>query len=168
MEQTAGAGDTTFTFHALVSPQAVAQEFVLQVVHQLGSSSGSVTAQPVSIDAKPQARINGSVNANVSGKPGATITLRGGESQGSRDGDVLEYQWRQVSGPDVMPATVDAADLVIVLPENKADVVLELIVNNGRSASEPATAHVDVNKGGGGALTWLLALFAIVAVQRRK
>lgn len=119
---------------------------------------------------------NAVAGANQTVNSGAAVTLNGSASN-DPDGDVLSYQWTQLSGASVMLSNATSASATFTAPSVSSDQLLQfqLSVSDGMLSNTAVTA-VTVrraggglgNKGGGGSLGWLmLALLGAIATRRR-
>lgn len=105
------------------------------------------------------------------------VTLNGAQSSDS-DGDVLEFQWLQIGGPNVTLNNANAASANFTAPAVTSDTMLQfrLTVTDPSGLSDSATVTVTVTRednsasgsSGGGAAGWLLLLYLLAAGVRRS
>jgi hypothetical protein len=98
-------------------------------------------AQPEPGNSAPTARISSTATAHK----GDTVTLDGGQSSDPEGGDALAYRWT-ITAPAGSAATLTGSDTAA--PSFKADqegaYEVQLVVNDGKLDSAPATATVAV------------------------
>lgn len=172
VEQAAGEKGQKIRFDLTPPDSTTGQQFQLALNYRFEGQDQTTTVKApiVTIDGKPVAMINGSTKAQLKGKPGSTIVLSSDGSHGSREDDVLSYEWRQVAGPTATTSRTDAAELTVNLQEKGGVLVFELVVGNGRSESAPARAEIRVQEKGGGSMGSLLAavLPIVICLRRRQ
>jgi hypothetical protein len=104
------------------------------------------------------------------------VTLNGSQSSDS-DGDSLDFQWQQISGPSVTLNNAGAAEATFNAPSVSSDTMLQfrLTVSDPSGLSDSATVTVTVTRpsdasggdsGGGAVNTWLLAWLLAAAGVR--
>ena len=119
--------------------------------------------------------VNNSPNA-VAGvsqtvKSGVVVTLDGAQLN-DPDGDAITYQWLQTSGTAVTLSNTNAASATFTSPIVTSDTLLrfQLTVSDNGGLANVSTTSVTVRKpgksGGGGSMTWLLFVLAVLAVAR--
>lgn len=139
------------------------------VLEETGES-GSFTSESITVEQNVRALIEGSESLQLNGIAGETLTLSAEESYTPRAEDSLSYSWKQLSGPTVNIPDTEAGSISVNLPEvlNTDDVVLELVVTNGRSsASAVATINVrnaesSNSKSGSGSFSFALVLCCLL------
>jgi choice-of-anchor B domain-containing protein len=132
-----------------------------------------VVADGVGLNTAP----NAVAGTNQTVNSGANVTLNGSASN-DPDGDMLSYQWTQLSGTAVNVLNATSASATFTAPTVSSDQLLqfELSVSDG-VVTETATTAVTVrrsggnkNKGGSGSLGWLtlLAMLAVTGCRLRQ
>jgi len=149
------------------------QTVSLTFAYRQGSSAGAnAVAPPVLVEGYPVARIQGSAAATLQAKVGDSLSLDTSGSAGARDGDTLQFSWRQIAGLNA-PVTVANGGSSLNVPNEAAGQTLryELVVSNGRRDSTPATLQVTVapnSSGGGGAVSWPFLIAMLMALTMRR
>jgi choice-of-anchor B domain-containing protein len=106
----------------------------------------------------------------------SVVTLNGSQSSDS-DGDSLDFEWQQISGPSVTLNNAGAADATFTAPSVSSDTMLQfrLTVSDPSGLSDSATVTVTVTRpsdanggdsGGGAVNAWLLAWLLAAAGVR--
>jgi hypothetical protein len=132
-----------------------------------------VVADGVGLNTAP----NAVAGTNQTVNSGANVTLNGSASN-DPDGDMLSYQWTQLSGTAVNVLNATSASATFTAPTVSSDQLLqfELSVSDG-VVTDTATTAVTVrrsggnkNKGGSGSLGWLtlLAMLAVTGCRLRQ
>ena len=169
----ASGNGTTLKLVVGTSAVTQTQNVALTFAYRQGSSAGAnASAPPVLVEGYPVARIQGSAAATLQAKAGDSLSLDTSGSTGARDGDTLQFNWRQVSGPNA-PVTAANGGFGLNVPNEAAGQTLryELVVSNSRRSSMPATLEVDVaanSSGGGGAAGWPLLIAMLLALTMRR
>jgi hypothetical protein len=98
------------------------------------------------------------------------------------DGDLLTYEWRQISGPTVELGANTAQSITLIMPEVSRDEVVSFAVyvsDNEKQVSastlitvvdtSPSASNTSDAEGGGGAVSiYVLAFGFVVAISRRR
>ncbi|MDH4125265.1 MAG: choice-of-anchor B family protein [Gammaproteobacteria bacterium] len=112
------------------------------------------------------------VGANQTVNAGVSVTLDGSASN-DLNGDALSYQWTQLSGTAVTLSNASSESATFTAPSASSSQVLQfqLSVSDG-VAEDTATTAITVrragNKGGSGALGWLMLLMLLGATTIRR
>lgn len=93
------------------------------------------SAQPLNIT--PIASTSG----DMSVRPGSKVVIKGFGVD--PDGDSLQFIWNQTSGPIIPGSPVMRKNLAFI-PRKEGTYVFELIVNDGKTKSDPATCSITV------------------------
>lgn len=125
------ASDDTLLFKLTVTDESGAQHSAIQTVMLKGSSQAQNT-MPVATVAPPQ-----KVMAN------RWITLDGQRSFDS-DGEVVQYQWKQIEGPTVRIDYADSSYAYAMAPEFDTTLKFELTVTDNAGGSAAAVHTVKV------------------------
>lgn len=174
--QSPGAPERTGTL-TLETPLAEqARDLTLDFTHvATPGGSASKSAPAISIAASPVARINGLSSVEASLQEGESLDLDVAASTGSFEGETLQFEWQQLSGPAAVPQPAGDMRYTLAAPSVSADTTLRyrLIASNDRVTGIPAELVVTVRnkpeKGGGGSGSpWLPALLGLLAWQRRR
>lgn len=142
-----------------------------------GDSIDRVVTEEITVEGLPVALIAGNASHSVSVQEGSEVSISASDSHSPLSGDSLSYSWTQVSGPEIS-LLQDGDTLSFTAPEVSANtaVVIELVVNNGRKDSQPATLTVNVTNSassggsGGGGSTGVIALLLLAgaSLARRR
>ncbi|WP_444917038.1 PKD domain-containing protein [Microbulbifer sp. JMSA003] len=116
-------------------------EVQLTVTDDSGSSDTDIVA--ISINAIPVAVVTGDAYSVVNNE----VIFEGIDSF-DEDADALTYSWRIVSIPEFSTAVVSAEDTpaISILPDVEGIYSVELVVNDGKSDSDPSQITLEVHR----------------------
>jgi|GEM_PF-4326061 len=141
--QTVELMDTTGEMVTFIAPSKPGK-----LVFELVTSDGTAFSAPDRVEIQvyqpPSNRepmADAGMNMRVIG--GTRITLDGSASS-DPDGDRLDYIWTQISGTQVQLNNDNSAMAEFIAPNENADLVFSLTVNDGELDSAPATVNVKV------------------------
>ncbi|WP_341502501.1 S8 family serine peptidase [Gallaecimonas sp. GXIMD4217] len=173
--QAAGADGRTLSLAVNTDQVVTDSELALELSHSVNGAPAVASEAPgVLVLGRPQALINGEQAPSLSVQSPASLTLTAEVGQGA--GDILSYQWQQLSGPALGLSGTDAAALSVAVPQLQSDAVAEiqLLVTTSKGTSLPvlatlsiAAAPVQDGGSGGGSLGLGLGLLTLLAWRRR-
>ncbi|WP_281557857.1 immunoglobulin-like domain-containing protein [Thalassomonas sp. RHCl1] len=169
--------DTASAVLSFISPSVSKDEvlsFELSVGDGRETSIASVEVTVYQVNKAPVVTINNHA-ASYQEKQTITLTAQGSDP----DGDIISYQWQQLSGSAVSIEDINLAQAIITLPEVASDEEIELAVTvtDGQTSTSMTTSVTVVNEAEvilvtpdkdsrGGSMAWLLALMLVVSYRK--
>jgi hypothetical protein len=148
--QVPGAGDPVTLTDALTAEATfTAPEYPQRLFFRLTVTDGlefSATVVRVDVNEQPNAPPIAAAPEQIDAVTSSVVVLNGSASS-DPDDDVLTYRWAQVegSGEPVQLRDADKAQATFTAPDRGQRLFFKLIVNDGRSDSQPAITRVNVN-----------------------